>query len=236
MESQLYDKTVCCPICSTSFSTKKVRSRGLKIIERQDDLNVIYKDVNPNLYNVWVCPECGYSGTENEYVNFNPIYKKIFEEKIKSKWNKRSYCGIRSLKEAEESYKLAILVAQLLKKQKSYIGTLCLKLAWIYRDEKNEKKETEFLNHALVFLTQSYQEERLENSNIDEVTAAYLVGELNRRLGNFKEAIQWYSKTLEHPEIKKKRQLQLKTRDQWRLAKEQYDNEKSSAKSQGTVL
>jgi uncharacterized protein (DUF2225 family) len=231
MASQLYDKTVCCPVCSTVFSTKKVRSRGLQIVERQDDLNVIYKDVNPNLYYVWVCPECGFSGSEGEYENFNPICKKIFEEKIRSKWNKRSYCGIRSHKEAEESYKLAILIAQLCKKQKSYIGILCLKLAWIYREEKNDKKEIEFLNHALSNLTQAYQEERLENSHIDEVTAAYLVGELNRRLGNFKEAIHWYSKTLEHPEIKRKRQLQLKTRDQWRLAKEQYDNEKTSTRT-----
>lgn len=236
MESLLYDKKVCCPICSISFTTKKVRSRGLQVIERQDDLNVIYKDINPNYYNIWVCPECGYSATENEYENFNPIYKKTFEEKIKSKWNKRSYCDTRSPKEAEETYKLAILIAQLFKKQKSYIGTLCLKLAWIYREEKKENKEIEFLKHALTYLTQSYQEERLDNSSIDEATAAYVVGELNRRLGNYKDAIQWYSRTLEHPDIKNKRQLQIKTRDQWRLAKEQYDHEKSNSRPQGAVL
>lgn len=236
MESQLYDKTVSCPICKNNYTTKKVRSRGLQIVEKQDDLNVIYKGVNPNCYTIWVCPECGYSGTEHEYDNVNTIQKKIFEDNIRSKWNKRSYCGTRTLREAEESYKLAILIAQLIKKPKGYLGTLCLKLAWIYREDKNDKKEKEFLVHALNNLTESYQQERLEKSTIDEITTAYIVGELNRRLGNFRESIQWYSKTLDHPDIKNKRQLQLKTREQWRLAKEQYNYEKENSNAKATVL
>jgi len=236
MDSLLYDKSVCCPVCSTSFTTKKVRSRGLQIVERHDDLNIIYKGINPNYYTIWICPECGYSATENEFDNFNNLYRKVFEDNVLSKWNKRSYSGIRSLKDAEESFKLAILVGQLQKKPKCYLGALCLKLAWIYREGKNFKKEKEFLQHALTNLTQSYQHERLEGSGIDEITAAYLVGELNRSLGNYKQAINWYNKTLEHPNIKSRRQLQIKTRDQWRIAKEQYDNEKEKSHSEATVL
>ncbi len=236
MESLLYDKTVSCPVCKNSFTTKKVRSRGLQIAERQDDLNTIYKGINPNYYTVWICPECGYSSTENEFDSFNPLHRRVFEENVRNRWNKRSYCGIRGIKEAEETLKLAILNGQLLKRSKSYLGTLCLKLAWLYREANNTNKEREFLQHALTHLTQSYQNERLEGSSIDEITAAYLVGELNRSMGNFREAINWYNKTLEHPNIKSRRQLQIKTREQWRLAKEQYDNEKENSNAQATVL
>lgn len=228
MEQLLYDKTITCPVCRREFTSKKVRTRRLKIQEKQDDLNVIYRDINPLYYQIFVCPHCGYSGSEGAFGEITVNQKRLFDEQIRYKWKPREYGGVRTPEEAEECFKMALLVAQVIKRPQSYLGNLCLKLAWFYRDI-NSPKEADFLKHALRHFEESYQNEHLEGTSVDEITVAYLVGELNRRFGKYKDAIVWYSKVLEHPMIKHNRQLQLKTREQWRVAKEQFDQVKGSS-------
>ncbi|SET32752.1 hypothetical protein SAMN05660297_02030 [Natronincola peptidivorans] len=221
MEHLLYDKRLDCPCCKNSFTTKKVRTRSLKVVERGTDFYVKYKDVNPIYYHVWVCPNCGFSATESEFTDLTKEQKSLLMDNISKKWNQRHYGGPRTYEEAEATYKLALLVAQLLKKSKGYIGGLCLKLGWLYRDV-NDQRETEFLKYALNHFQNAYQQEPLPIAGLDEVSLAYLVGELHRRFHDPKGAIKWYSKALEHPDIKKKRQIQLMAREQWRLAREEY--------------
>ncbi|KAB3529149.1 DUF2225 domain-containing protein [Alkaliphilus serpentinus] len=227
MTDLLYDKRVECSICRWEFTTKKVKNRGLKVLERQDDFNVVYRDINPNYYYIWVCPNCGFSATETEFHEVNTVQKNIYMDLVRKKWVPRDFGGYRTAKEAEEVFKLALLTAQLLKKPKAYIGGLCLRLAWIYREMGNSK-EQEFLKHALDNFTESYSGEKLPLAGFDDLTMAYFIGELSRKMGRYRDAIKWYSKTLDNPGIKDKRQLQLKTREQWKRAKEEYDREKGS--------
>lgn len=230
MEHLLYDKQIVCPLCRNKFTTKKVRTRTLKMVKRDDDFCVIYKDINPTYYHIFVCAECGYSSTEGEFSDLSKNDKEILEGSIRSKWKKRHFEGVRSFEEAEEIYKLAILIGQLLKKTRGYIGSLCLKLAWIYRQE-NDKREQEFLQYALDFFEDAYQNERFPVSGLDEVELSYLIGELNRRLGKPQKSIHWFAKALDNPDIKKHRQIQLKARELWRVAREQYHAEKESVEN-----
>ncbi|MDR5658992.1 DUF2225 domain-containing protein [Serpentinicella sp. ANB-PHB4] len=221
MEKFLYDKEVECPICKNNFSTKKVRTRALRVQKRDEDFCVTYKDINPIYYHMWICPECGYSASESEFNNVSKEQKEVFDDRVRKRWKKRAFGSDRSFEEAEESYKLAILTGQILKKSQGYIASLCLKLAWLYR-EQNHEKERDFLKYALSYFEDAYQNERFPIGGLDEVSLAYLVGELNRRVGDPKESISWYAKALDHPDIKKHRQIQLKAREQWRLAREQH--------------
>jgi len=227
MEQFLYDKDVNCPLCRNKFKTKKTRSRNLKLIKRDDDFCVTYKDINPTYYHIFVCPECGYSATESEFDNLSKVEKEILDKSIRSKWKKRDFGEVRDFQEAVEVYKLAILTGQLLKKSKGYIGSLCLKLAWIYRENGNDK-EMEFLKYALSLLEEAYQYERFPIAGLDEVNLAYLIGELNRRLGNPKVSITWFGLALSNPNIKKHRLIQLRAREQWSLAREQYNMDKEN--------
>lgn len=225
METLLYDKECTCSVCKHNFTTKKVRTRPLRIKKREDDFNTIYKNINPNYYYIWVCPVCGYSATEKEFDNIKRDEITIIRNVISSKWKERDFGGVRTFQEAEESFKIALLIAQILKKPKAYIGGICLRLAWLYREAKNAK-EQEFLGHALESFEEAYQTERIDDFGLDEVSVTYLNGELNRRLGYYKDAIKWYGKTLEHPDIKRKRHIQLKAREQWGMAREQYNENK----------
>ena len=225
MEELLYDKDCKCPVCRHRFTTKKIRTRGLRIERREDDFNVIFKDINPNYYYIWVCPTCGYSATEKEFDNITSQQEDLISKSIRSKWKERSYGGVRTYSEAEESFKMALLIGQILNKSKSYMAGISLRLAWLYR-ETNNPKEITFLTHALELFEASYQTERIDEQGLDEVSLAYLNGELNRRVGRYKQAVRWYSITLDHPNIKNKRHLQIKAREQWQLAKEQNDEAK----------
>ncbi|ABR49747.1 conserved hypothetical protein [Alkaliphilus metalliredigens QYMF] len=218
-----YDKTIKCPVCDTQFETKRVRTRKLKALKRHDDFFVSYEGVNPFYYHVWICPQCGYSATESGYEEkLTKAQRDFLYAQIATKWKQRDFGKVRTFEEAQESYKLALIVGQLLKKPKAYIGGLCLSLAWLHR-EQNSSKEKDFLQFALNCYSEAYETEPLPLGNLDEISVSYLLGELNRRLGYYPEAIRWYAKTLEHPDIKNKRMIQLKSRTQWQLAKEEYD-------------
>lgn len=220
MEQFLYEKKVDCPCCKNVFTTQKVRIRRLKVLERCTDFYVKYKDIDPIYYQVWICPNCGYSATESQYGDLTKSEKEFLYQNISKKWSQRDFGGIRTFEEAEESYKLALVMAQLLKRQKGYIGSICLKLGWLYRG-KDQEKEKEFLKHALYYLEAAYQEEPLPIAGLDEISLAYLVGELHRRFDNIKDAIKWYAKALDNPGIKRNRRIQLMAREQWAVAREQ---------------
>ncbi|NBG89174.1 DUF2225 domain-containing protein [Isachenkonia alkalipeptolytica] len=228
MDMRLYDKDVDCPVCKNSFTTKKTRNRRLKVIKRHEDFFVEYEGISPIHYHVWVCPECGYSATESEFDNITKQEIPIIQQGISSKWIKRSYGGIRSLEDVESAYKLALATAALLQKSQGYIGGLCLKLAWTYR-EMGSDKETVFMENALKAYSKAYENEPLPIETIEEVPMIYLIGELNRKLGNYQQAINWFGKVVDHKEIKYHRNIKLKAREQWRLAKEAYNQKRKAS-------
>ncbi len=220
MKDSLYEKKVNCPSCKSIFTTQKVRTRRLKVLERQPDFYVKYEGVDPLYYQVWICPNCGFSATESEYTDLRRDERDLLYEKISKKWMQRDFGNVRTFEEAEESFKLALITAQLLKKSRGYIGSIFLKLGWLNRG-KSEEKENEYLKSALDILEEAYQEEYFPIAGLNEVALSYLIGELHRRFGNTKEAIHWYAKALDHPEIKNNRQIQIRARDQWSLAREE---------------
>lgn len=229
MENYLYDKELACPICSQKHTTKKARLRKIPVDRKDSDFHIWYKEVNPVFYNVWVCPNCGFSATESEHKPLNVDQKARILKHISVKWTKRDFGGIRTMDQAVESHKLAILNGQLMGKAKGYLGGLCLRLAWLYRESENPEEHT-YLKYALQHLEEAYTDEDFPIAGLDEVSLAYLIGELKRMLGQPKEAIFWYNRALEHPDIKNKRLIQLKARDQWQTAKEEYNRLKEEAK------
>ncbi|WP_129596149.1 DUF2225 domain-containing protein [Anaerophilus nitritogenes] len=221
----LYDKEVHCPVCKNIFSTKKVRSSAIRIDKRDTDFCVYYKGVNPIYYGVFVCPNCGYSALESVFQEINPSGKKIIQENISNYWVQRSYGEERTIYETIETYKLAIACAQLLNQKRGILGNLCLRVAWMYRYIGNER-EIHFIEHATICFEEAFLYESLPIGNMDEVSLMYLLGELNRRLKKYDESIDWFNKTVNNRAIKQKKKLDVQAREQWRIAKEAYRQQK----------
>jgi len=235
MEQYLYEKELVCPVCSLRHTTQKARLRKIPVDRKDSDFHVWYKEINPVFYNVWVCPNCGFSVTESEQKPLTIEQKALILKNISVKWTRRDFGGIRTRDQAVESHKLAILTGQLLGKSRGYLGGLCLRLAWLYREMENPE-ETVYLGHALKHLEEAYTNESFPVAGLDEVSLAYLIGELKRMLEQPKEAIFWYNRALEHPDIKHKRLIQLKAREQWHMAKEMNKRVKERSKDVESVL
>lgn len=116
--SPLYEKQETCHLCERTFSSMKLRNRFVKLSGQDTDLKPIYEDpaMNPLLYNVKVCPHCGYSFTDDFSKSFPPRAKEILKDKISSNWVSQDYGNKRTVYQAINSYKLAFYSGFLKKK------------------------------------------------------------------------------------------------------------------------
>jgi len=70
------------------------------------------------------------------------------------------------------------------------LGDLCLRASWVCRKERERPFESTFQLRAVRYFIRALREEALFGRELSVTT--YLVGELNRRLGNHREALNWY--------------------------------------------
>lgn len=224
----LYSKTAHCLLCGHEFSTMRVRSRMAAPYAIDSDFCPHYKEgtINPNWYYVNVCPECGFAFTEEFAKEFSFEAKAQIKLKICSRWEKRDFGLTRDEQQAIESYKLAILAATLKKEKHALLGGLCLRLAWIFRDNQKTEEEERFLRLALSEMEEAYVQSDFVGTSLSEMQVLYLAAELHRRLGHYQEAVNYFSKVTEHPNRNNERRILNLAREQWALATEAYRKQK----------
>jgi hypothetical protein len=67
-----------------------------------------------------------------------------------------------------------------------------LKAAWTAEDETNIDSANRFREHAKAYFAKALESHEMEEEKVPVIT--YLVAELNRRLGKFSEALEWFSR------------------------------------------
>ncbi|NLL53009.1 MAG: DUF2225 domain-containing protein [Peptococcaceae bacterium] len=222
----LYDKKVQCILCRHSFTTKKVRSRFVKPKQTDTDFGPLFAPEdgnNPLLYYVVICPQCGYSFTQDFRKSISGTAKQIIIDKISSKKGEDfDYSAQRDFAIAERAYKLAIYCGQLTKEKSIALAKLCLRLGWLYRNVGNESEELRFLNFAAEEFEQAYIKSEFDPLNTPEIYILYMIGELKRRLGAHNEAVQYFSAVTEHQDRSRYTKYVNLARKQWRLTAEEY--------------
>lgn len=220
MSEALYDKKIKCPICNNGFTSKRLRASAVRVDKRDEDFYTSYKGHNPMYYEILVCPHCGYSASENSFDSLSTKETTAIKEILSGKIINRSFCGERTVNDALDSFKLALFIAKSREAKNSIIAGLALKIAWIYREMKDEK-EIEFLEHALEYYKQAYDKENLPLGNLDEISVQYLIGELSRRLNKLNDAVFWFNKAVSNPERSSNPRIEKLAREQWITVKEQ---------------
>lgn len=221
----LFERHIQCPVCELEFSTVKMLSNAPRVLKREPDFYTTYIGENPVYYAVFVCPNCGYSAFEKDFKEVSTQVKEIIFQKVSLQWSRRDYGKIRSTQEALEVYKLALLCYTLTSASSLTIGKIAMRIGWLYR-ELGDPREKDFIKHTANYFEKAYTSEDLNIDTEEEITILFILGEYNRQLGNFPEAVKWFSKALEIPDIKKKRHLEQRVRDQWALLSESYRNQK----------
>jgi uncharacterized protein (DUF2225 family) len=224
MASVFYEQEKKCPVCDTKFKVTRVRSSACFVTERDTDFFIRYRDVNPVHYSIWVCPNCNYASTEK---NFPEPLRPVEMERLKKglpllKQEEPDFSSERSLQVALRATELAIRTAQLRQSGFGFMASLFLRAAWVSREMGNAALEKEYLRKALDLYKSSYEKEGFGPTRLSDVRLMYLIGELNRRLGQYEEAIQWFSRVVMHKDIHKEPEIQRTARMQWEQAKEEF--------------
>ncbi|RSK28429.1 DUF2225 domain-containing protein [Bacillus sp. HMF5848] len=218
MLEPLYDKDIQCLACENTYQTKRIRSRFIRAYKHDTDFCSYYEPdhLNPLFYYVSVCPTCGFSQSDEFDAYFPPGALEIIKKEISSNWNVQyQYGQQRSIHEAINTYKLAILAASLKQEKHLTKAGLYMRLAWIYRTLDQKEDELKFLKISVLEYVNAYSKENVEKSDMSEIRVVYLIGEIYRRLQDYKQATQYFSMAIAmKDETHEKRIVEL-ARERW---------------------
>lgn len=223
----LYDKKYECLMCKKSFTSKKVRSRFIKVLDYDSDFCPSYKsdEANPILYYVKVCPHCGFSFSEDFHPLFPPGSEELLKEKVCSQWVPQDFGGERTVQQALQTFKLAAYCGTLKREKHIILSGLYMRLAWLYRRLENPEQERRFMNLALKEYIDSYMNDDYRGTQITDVRILYIIGELSRRTNNIEQAIKYFSKVIEKQSITTETKTVEMARERWYEIREKQKEE-----------
>jgi len=218
----LYETEIKCPICDYEYQMTKVLTRRSRVTKRDEDFCPYYKDLNPIFYSVSVCPNCGYASFDSTRDDLTQNQKELYRLKVMPKWQEKNLNQHRDLDDAIKTYKLLLLTYKMIDAKESKIAKACLRLAWLYRYRIDESKENRFLKQMIKHNELAFENEDLSDAGRQELEIMYILGETYRKFGEFRKAINWFSKVSNHEDINANRVIKLKNREQWSIATEEY--------------
>ncbi|MGE4283819.1 MAG: DUF2225 domain-containing protein [Clostridia bacterium] len=192
----LFDRKFHCPVCNSHITARSVKASSIRILSRDSDFMIHYKNPNPMLYDICVCTECGYAASSSQFNNLSPTQIGLIREKICTKWNPKTYSPIYNLDIAIERYKLALLNSIVKNGKASEKAFLCLRLSWLNRLKNDTENEKKFSQQALENFLQAFEKESFPIAGLDEPSLIYLIGELYRRAEDDNNALLWFSRVL----------------------------------------
>lgn len=186
-----YDSEVHCKFCKNHYTTYKVRPNRFKITEEQSDFMPIYEGLNPLLYEVAICPHCGYAHHKSMTRTYGPFMQLIEEIYIKELQKRPNLCHERTIDDAILSFKLAYLVCRASMEESLLMANIALKIAWLYRLKGDVPQERRFMLAARDFYSKSFASSQEGSERIQ-----YLYAELSLRLGDIPEAKKSFSRLI----------------------------------------
>jgi len=194
MDEILFNHNCSCPICEINFKTKKIHDKKIIILKKDTDFCTYYEEPNPYLYEINVCPNCGFSFTNSLNKKLSAANIDNFVKVFAPQWNKIDYTGERNIEQAIDTYKLAIVSGQIIEMKPSYLAKICLKICWLFRMAGRKKEELRFMKGAVDFFEKAFETEDFSRSDsMEPEMIVYLLGELNFRLNNYEETKKWFN-------------------------------------------
>jgi uncharacterized protein (DUF2225 family) len=185
-----------CPACGNTFNDGVVMSMGSSGMDT--DFRPHYWGVDPLRFFVHTCPECHYSGYQDDFqegVRLNPILLqriksgmlfKDLEERLGD-----SLKGNRPFLDGSTKYLLAARTVAASGRGFLKAAELHLRSAWCARVEAKSNVEALAQEEAVRAYRSSMA--RGEVPAQMQPTVVYLIGELYRRQGEFRDAIEYFS-------------------------------------------
>lgn len=180
-----------CPVCRYVFRAPSARS--YVTVGRESDLCPKFpgrvSDGSRLIRGeVTMCPACSFAAPGSfEDLDLTFTERDDIEERLKED-------GLLRVFRANQPPWLAFHSAEICGKERGLrardLGDLCLRASWVCRKEREQPFESTFQLRAVRHFIRALEQDDLSGRALS--ITAYLVGELNRRLGNHREALNWY--------------------------------------------
>jgi hypothetical protein len=218
----LFDREYACQVCDNTFKSKQVRTSAVRPKSRDKDFHAYYIGDNPTHYGVICCPYCGFAQFENDFKSkISEIDKAKIKKNITSRWHYQNFSLARSYEQVIKVYLIAMMNYKVIEASYYTFGKLYLRLAWCYREMKDETQELKYIELSSDAFTKSFETEDYSDKVERELEILYMLGELNRQLKRYDLAVTWFDKVLTHPEIYKNQLIKKFAREQWNLTSEE---------------
>jgi uncharacterized protein (DUF2225 family) len=180
-----------CPVCGYVFRQSSVGS--YVTVGRESDLCPKFpgrsSDATRRIQSaVAFCLACSFAATDS------------FEETLLSSEEREDLRellrgdGLLNVSRGSQPPWLAFHAADLCGKRLGYrykeLGDLCLRGSWVCRTEREQPFESAFQLRAIRYFIRALDRDSLDDRELSVTT--YLIGELNRRIGQHREALNWY--------------------------------------------
>lgn len=194
-----YDKKIECRQCKKKYITYKVRPNRYNKISYDTDFMPVYEGLNPMLYEVNVCPHCGYAYHDTLTRTYGPFMELIREAYIKEVKKPLSICEERTIEDAINSFKLVYLIANYTMEETVVLANFALKITWLCRLKGDQPNEHKYMKATLDLLNKA-----TSSKTEGEERIQYLIAELNLRLGDIQSAKRGFSRLITGKDISNK--------------------------------
>ncbi len=181
----------CCPMCRYVFRAPRVGT--YVTVGREPDLCPKFpgrqNDGSRTIQSeVTMCPACSFAARDDfDGLDLSPTERHGLEERLKDD-------GLLRVFRTNPTPWLAFHAAEVCGQERAVpireLGDLCLRASWVCRKEKEQPFESTFQLRAVRYFLRALEGDDLHGRELSLTT--YLIGELNRRLGNHREALNWY--------------------------------------------
>lgn len=139
----LVKRHITCPVCDHKFDNLSVRGSLTRRLEPDFDLRPRYENIDTLKYDITLCPRCGYAAMSRFFEPLTNAQIGRLTAQVQAKFHslpedeKESY----TYREAIDRYKLALVSAMVKYAKISEKSMICLRIAWLIRDEIKEMTE-----------------------------------------------------------------------------------------------
>lgn len=173
-----------CAFCGQKFTDQRIWSTN--VMDRDSEFRPLAMGLDPLPYYVHSCPHCGYANTSDQ----DPLRDQEKAEigKFLTAY-RQSHSGQVS---PAGKYEILANIYIIRRLPSDKIAYAFQRAAWMADDAGDKIAARKFRTITLEYLTKALENHEVEAKLTPIIT--YMVGELNRRLGRFDEALQWFSR------------------------------------------
>jgi uncharacterized protein (DUF2225 family) len=196
VKQYVLDKKMTCDVCGAEFTEQIARLQKLRFLSTDGDLHPNYDPMDPLLYDVVICPSCGYAAMSSYFGKVSSKQKEQIRQGVTPKFRPREWSKIMTYPEALDKYKLALVTAMVKEAKNSELGYICAKIAWLNRLTKNDEGYKEFAAKAITEFEKAYEEEDYPICGMDEPTLGYLLAYFDYVCDRYDEAMRWLGRAI----------------------------------------